>query len=102
MMTRAGGLVRGPDPAEAVIGRLNRLVGRPLGAPIAAADSLVVPPGPPDLDRLVAAALAARPELADLKSQLEGARAVTGLAREYWLPDFTIGVTRGSSPTNFS
>jgi outer membrane protein TolC len=48
---------------------LNRLVGRPLGAPIAAADSLAVPPAPPDLERLVAAALAARPELADLKSQ---------------------------------
>jgi len=30
MMTRAGGFVRGPDPAEAVIGRLNRLVGRHL------------------------------------------------------------------------
>ncbi len=30
MMTRAGGLGRGPDPAEAVIGRLNRLVGRHL------------------------------------------------------------------------
>ena len=36
---------------------LNRLVGRPLGAPIAAADSLAVPPAPPDLDRLVAAAM---------------------------------------------
>ncbi|HET8833647.1 MAG TPA: TolC family protein [Gemmatimonadales bacterium] len=73
---------------------LNRLVGRPLGAPIAAADSLEVPPAPPDLDRLLAAALASRPELADLKSQQEGARAATGLARESWLPDFTIGVTR--------
>ena len=73
---------------------LNRLVGRPMGAPIAAADSLGVPPPPPDLDRLLAAALAARPELADLKSQQEGARAATGLARESWLPDFTIGVTR--------
>ncbi|HET7469664.1 MAG TPA: TolC family protein [Gemmatimonadales bacterium] len=73
---------------------LNRLVGRPLGAPIAAADSLGVPPPPPDLDRLLAAALAARPELADLRSQQEGARAATGLARESWLPDFTIGVTR--------
>jgi len=73
---------------------LNRLVGRPLGAPIAAADSLAVPPAPPDLERLAAAALAARPELASLKSQLEGASAATGLAREYWLPDFTIGVTR--------
>jgi outer membrane protein TolC len=73
---------------------LNRLVGRPLGAPIAAADSLAVPPAPPDLERLVAAALAARPELADLKSQQEGARAATGLAREYWLPDLTIGISR--------
>ena len=54
----------------------------------------MVPPAPPDLDQLVAVALASRPELADLKSQLEGAHAVTGLAREYWLPDFTIGVTR--------
>jgi cobalt-zinc-cadmium efflux system outer membrane protein len=73
---------------------LNRLIGRPLGALIAAADSLEVPPGPPDLDRLLATALASRPELADLKSQQEGARAATGLAREAWLPDFTIGVTR--------
>ena len=30
LMTRAGGLSRGPDPAEAVINRLNRLVGRQL------------------------------------------------------------------------
>ena len=81
------------DVANARAG-LNRLVGRPLGAPIAAADSLGVPPEPPGLDRLMAAAFAARPELADLKSQQEGARAATTLAREYWLPDFTIGVTR--------
>jgi hypothetical protein len=30
MMTRAAGLARGPDQAEAVLGRLNRLVGRQL------------------------------------------------------------------------
>jgi hypothetical protein len=30
MMTRAGGLQRSPDPAEAVLNRLNRLVGRQL------------------------------------------------------------------------
>jgi cobalt-zinc-cadmium efflux system outer membrane protein len=73
---------------------LNRLVGRPLGAPIAAADSLAVPPALPDLDRLLAAALSARPELGDLASQREGARAATGLAREYWLPDLTVGLSR--------
>lgn len=72
---------------------LNRLVGRPLGAPIAAADSLGVPPAPPDLDRLVAAAMAARPELGSLKSQEAGARAASGLAREYWLPDLTVGIS---------
>lgn len=73
---------------------LNRLAGRPLGAPISAADSLAVPPELPGLDRLEAAALAARPELGDLKSQQEGARAETGLAREYWLPDLTVGISR--------
>ena len=72
---------------------LNRLVGRPLGAPISAADSLAVPPALPDLGRLETAALAARPELGDLKSQQEGARAATGLAREYWLPDLTVGIS---------
>ena len=72
---------------------MNRLVGRPLGAPIAAADSLVVPPELPALDRLEAAALAVRPELGGLKSQQEGARAATGLAREYWLPDLTVGIS---------
>ena len=30
MMTRAGGLARGMDHAEAVLGRLNRLIGRQL------------------------------------------------------------------------
>ncbi len=72
---------------------LNRLVGRPLGAPIAAADSLAVPPALPDLGRLETTALAARPELGDLKSQQEGARAATGLAREFWLPDLTVGLS---------
>jgi cobalt-zinc-cadmium efflux system outer membrane protein len=72
---------------------LNRLVGRPLGAPIAAADSLSVPPAPPELDRLLAAASASRPELGDLKSQQAGARAASGLAQEYWLPDLTVGIS---------
>jgi cobalt-zinc-cadmium efflux system outer membrane protein len=72
---------------------LNRLVGRPLGAPIAAADSLSVPPTPPELDRLLAAAIAARPELGSLKSQQAGARAVSSLAQEYWLPDLTVGIS---------
>ncbi|PYP41493.1 MAG: hypothetical protein DMD43_06495 [Gemmatimonadetes bacterium] len=72
---------------------LNRLLDRPLGAPIAASDTLAVPPPLPPLDQLEAAALASRPELASLERQQEGARATTALAREYWLPDFTFGLS---------
>ena len=39
-------------------------------------------------------ALTARPELAGLASQQVGARAATTLAREFWLPDFTLGAQR--------
>jgi cobalt-zinc-cadmium efflux system outer membrane protein len=71
---------------------LNRLIDRPLGAPVAAADSLQVPPELPPIETLEAAALAARPELAGLDRQLEGARATTALAKEFWLPDVAVGV----------
>jgi cobalt-zinc-cadmium efflux system outer membrane protein len=72
---------------------LNRLLDRPLGAAITVADSLAVPPDLPPLDRLEAAALAGRPELAGLERQREGARATTALAREYWFPDLTFGLS---------
>ena len=73
---------------------LNRLLGRPLGAPIATADSLAVPPPLPDLTALEAAALRNRPELASLQNQRNGARATTQLAREFWYPDLAIGVAK--------
>jgi cobalt-zinc-cadmium efflux system outer membrane protein len=73
---------------------LNRLVGRPLGAPVLTSDSLTVPPALPDQGMLAAAALRNRPELASLQAQLTGARATTSLAREFWLPDFTLGVSK--------
>src|SRR5258706_888416 len=72
---------------------LNRLLDRPLSAPIAASDTLAVPPPLPPLEQLEAAALASRPELVSLERQQEGARATTALAREDWLPDFTVGVS---------
>jgi cobalt-zinc-cadmium efflux system outer membrane protein len=72
---------------------LNRLLDRPLGAPIAASDTLAVPPPLPPLEQLEAAALASRPELVSLQRQQEGAHATTALAREYWLPDFTFGLS---------
>jgi len=73
---------------------LNRLLGRPLAAPVGAADSLAVPPALPPLDDLERLGLAARPELASLASQRAGARAAVTLAREYWLPDVFIGLNR--------
>jgi cobalt-zinc-cadmium efflux system outer membrane protein len=71
---------------------LNRLIDRPLGAPIAVSDSLALPPPLPPLDVLETAALTSRPELAGAQRLQEGARATTTLAREYWLPDLSFGV----------
>jgi outer membrane protein TolC len=73
---------------------LDRLIGQAIGTPIAPRDSLEVPPLIPDVDLLEQQALAARPELASLASQQAGARANTTLAREFWLPDFTLGAQR--------
>jgi cobalt-zinc-cadmium efflux system outer membrane protein len=55
---------------------LNRLLARPLGAPVEATDPLMVPPPLPDLDTL------------------EGARDATALARRYWLPDLSVTLSR--------
>jgi cobalt-zinc-cadmium efflux system outer membrane protein len=73
---------------------LNRLIDRPLGAPLAVSDSLVLPPPLPALEQLEAAAFASRPELAGLAREQEGAKATTALAREYWLPDFIFGISK--------
>lgn len=72
---------------------LNRLLGRVIGAPIAPADTLGVPPALPDSATLERVALASRPEVAALESQQRGARATTSLLRQYWVPDLTVGVS---------
>ena len=77
---------------------VDRLIGQPLGTPIAAQDSLELPPPLPDVAFVEQAALDARPELAALSSQQIGARAATSLAREFWLPDFTLSAQRDYSP----
>src|SRR6185295_13982697 len=71
---------------------LNRLLNRPLGRPVGLADTLAVPPELPPLASLEAMALQARPELASLEHQQQGAKAATSLAREYWLPDIIFGL----------
>ncbi len=73
---------------------LDRLLGRPIDIAIVPTDSLVVPAGLPSLERLVATGLAERPELASIAAQRQGARAATALAKQFWLPDLTLSVTR--------
>ncbi len=70
---------------------LNRLMGMPLGTPIAQQDSLAIPQDLPSLAVLEEAAHVSRPDLGDLNSQRAGQRANTSLLKEYWLPDFTLG-----------
>src|SRR5579863_3156917 len=71
---------------------LNRLLDRPLPAPVAP-DTLAVPPPLHDLTAIEQHALDGRPELSGLRAQQAGARATTSLAREYWVPDLFFGAS---------
>jgi outer membrane protein TolC len=77
---------------------VDRLIGEPLGTAIMTRDSLEFPPPVPDVALVEQAALDARPELASLASQQAGAHASTSLAREFWLPDFTLSAQRDYGP----
>lgn len=77
---------------------LNRLLGRPLGAGVVAADSLDVPPELPPLDSLLARAQSIRPELDGLRSQQAGAHAASTLASQYWMPDLSLGLSKNIFP----
>ena len=73
---------------------MNRLLGRVVGAPIAPQDSLTIPPPLPDSETIEQVALANRPELTAMQSQISTARANTGLLKEFWIPDLTVGFSR--------
>jgi cobalt-zinc-cadmium efflux system outer membrane protein len=75
---------------------LNRFMGRLLGAPFEAADTLTVPPPLPLLAALEDTARAERPELRGLASQRQGASAATSLARSFWLPDLSVGLAQNT------
>ena len=77
---------------------LNRLLGRALGAPVEAAESLDVPGTLPPLAGLETLAQSARPELVSLQAQREGAKAGTRLASIYWLPDASLTLQRNYTP----
>jgi outer membrane protein TolC len=73
---------------------LNRTLGRQVTAPIAPSDSLDIPPPLPDSATIEQTALANRPEIESLRQQQLGARATTSLAKEFWYPDISFGVSR--------
>ncbi len=91
-------LIGGERGVSLAVDALDRLTGQRLGTPIVPADSLGVPPGLPALEPLQTFALQYRPELSSLVSQQAGARATTKLAREFWLPDFTLSAQRDYGP----
>ena len=87
-------IANGRDVANATAA-LNRVLGRPLGLPIAPTDSLVIPGALPSLAIVEERALAARPELRQLEHQLHAAHANRQLTKEQaFLPDFTLGANR--------
>jgi outer membrane protein TolC len=84
---------------------LNRLLGRSGGAPLEATDSLEVPASIAELEALEKLAEKSRPELQSLQIQLQGARAATRLAHQYWVPDININFSRNAvqgTPTTFT
>ncbi len=86
-------------------GSLNRLLARPLGAPIDATDALAVPTALPDLEALERLAVESRPDLKSLAAERDGARDATTLARRYWLPDLGLTLSRNftqGAPPAFS
>ena len=88
---------------------LNRLMGRVLGAPIEAADTLAILRVPEDYDRLERVAMQRRPELYAMMKQRKAADAQHTLAQQYFLPDLQLSVNwnfpygpAGGVPTNYT
>jgi cobalt-zinc-cadmium efflux system outer membrane protein len=77
---------------------LARLLGVSLGSPVSPVDTLGIPGTLPDLETLERVAAQNRAELTAIAAQRRGAGSATTLAREFWLPDITLGVSRDVSP----
>ena len=84
---------------------LNRILGRTGGAPLELTTNLDVPGPIAAVEPLEKLAESSRPEIATLLAQQQGAITATKLAREFWLPDVNLSVTRNvqqGSPTSFT
>jgi len=76
---------------------LNRLLGRNGGAPVEATDTLEIPGSIAAIEALEKMAEESRPELRSVAAQIEGARAATHLAKQYWLPDLAVSLERNAA-----
>jgi cobalt-zinc-cadmium efflux system outer membrane protein len=84
---------------------LNRILGRAGGAPIETTTTLEVPGPIAAIESLEKLAESSRPEIATLLAQQQAAKTATKLAREFWLPDVNLSVTRNAQdgvPTSFT
>ena len=84
---------------------LNRVMGRMGGAPLEATDSLTLPASIAAVETLAQMAASNRPEIQTLAAQLEGARAATRLAGQYWRPDINLTLSRNAAdgtPTTYT
>jgi cobalt-zinc-cadmium efflux system outer membrane protein len=84
---------------------LNRILGRAGGAPLDLTTTLEVPGPIAAIESLETLADSSRPELATLLAQQQGAKTATKLAREFWLPDVNLSVTRNAEegvPSSFT
>ncbi len=98
-------LIANERALTSALASLNRILGRPGGAPIECTDSLEVPASLAELEGLEKLALASRPELKSLEVQRKGAEAATRLARQYWAPDLNVTFSRNAqqgSPTTYT
>lgn len=82
---------------------LNRVLGRPLGLPILAVDSLSAPDALPDVQAVEQAALRSRPEITGLEAQLRAAQANTSLTKELaFTPDIIASANRDFGDPNWN
>ncbi|MBV9188351.1 MAG: TolC family protein [Acidobacteria bacterium] len=84
---------------------LNRILGRAGGAPLELTTTLEVPAPIAVIESLEKLADSSRPEIATLLAQQQGAISATKLAREFWMPDVNLSVTRNAAegtPTTFT
>lgn len=84
---------------------LNRLLGRPGGAPLETSEALDVPAPLATIETMEKLAEQSRPELQSVTAQLDAARAATRLAHQFWVPDVTVTMSRNAvngTPTTYT